>query len=106
MRRILMIVGICGMMGAWTTAEPRNPVGEKAHYVLDGDGERTSGLITDGTLDASVARAVDDGGAPMYETRMHYDLQVRFSGEHIGTDIMNVTKDFFSPDFIAKLRKD
>lgn len=87
-------------------AYDRNPVGERADYALDRNAARTSNLIQDGTLALYITqRLPDQQGSVSYETKLDYDFRLRYAGRQQGSKAMAVPFQFFTPEFMADLRR-
>jgi hypothetical protein len=99
------VVAISLCSGA-AAAYDRNPVGERADYELDRSAARTSSLIQDGTLSLYITQHLpDQQGGAAYETKLDYDFRLRYAGRQQGTKGMAVPFQFFTPEFMAELRR-
>jgi hypothetical protein len=98
-------VGISLCAGA-AAAYDRNPVGERADYELDRNAGRTSSLIQNGTLALYITQHLpDQQGGAVYETKLDYDFRLRYAGRQQGRKGMSIPLDYFTPDFMADLRR-
>ena len=90
-----------------TAAYGRNPVGEVANYKLDKNSARTSSMIKSGTMETKVTKAIPDAAeGPSYETAISYDFDIQFVGRQKGTELVAVEEEFFTEEFLQKLRTD
>lgn len=85
----------------------RNPVGERADYRLDRNSARTSSMIKSGTIQTRVTKEVPDASDGLaFETAISYDFDIQFVGRQQGTELVNVDEEFFTEEFLEKLRTD
>jgi hypothetical protein len=85
---------------------PRNPLGETASYQLDKAAARTSSLIQSGSGVAKVTDFLpDDEQGPSYNVSLDYDFVVQFYGRQKGTTKTAFSEEFFTPEFMVKLRR-
>jgi hypothetical protein len=81
------------------------PIGEFAKYMLDRNRERTSSMITAGEFLSRVMEFLPDNEAgPVYQTKLDYDMKIRLLGRRQGTRNIDVPEEFFTPEFMIKLR--
>jgi hypothetical protein len=81
------------------------PVGEKAAYKLDRSRERTTSMITAGEFLAEVKEFLPEGDAgPVYRTQLDYDITVSVMGSRKGSQDIDAPAEFFTPEFMVKLR--
>ena len=86
-------------------AQARNPVGERADYILDRDPARTSSMVQEGTMTAYVRAFVPpENGGPAYDSAIDYAFKIRFLGWQRGTETMSIDDDYFTPEFMVNLR--
>lgn len=84
----------------------RNPVGEQANYDLV-KGSRTTGLIKKGTFDSEIVEFKPEAEkGPAYVAKLKYDLKVTFVGRHQGEQNIDVPVEFFTQEFVERLRKE
>jgi hypothetical protein len=83
-------------------ADDRNPIGERANYVLDHSSSRTSSMILDGTMTSVVNGASGDGTG--YVVQLDYRMKLRLLGTKSGSKSMAVDTAFFTPEFLVQLR--
>ena len=95
------IVLAIGTVLATTAWAQRNPVGEKAHYQIDTNRARTSGVVRNGTVDATVESESETG----FSVKIDYDINVVLQGRQQGSQALEVPKDFFTPAFLIGLRE-
>ena len=83
-----------------------DPLGQKAHYLLDTNPERTSSLISSGTIDvgivAFIAATGDENAA--YQMKIDYKYALQFLGSKTGSETTNLDAVYFDPKFLADLR--
>jgi len=85
----------------------RNPVGEVADYRLDRNSARTSSMIKSGTMQTKVTKELPDAAdGPAFEVALSYDFDVQFVGHQQGTELVDVADEFFTEEFLQKLRTD
>ncbi len=85
------------------TAQARDPVGERADYVLDRAASRTSSMVVEGALTAHVDSF--DEGAAAYNSSIDYAFKIRFLGWQRGTQGLAVDAAYFTPEFMVALRE-
>lgn len=84
-----------------------DPVGEEAAYELVRSRSRTSSLITDGTFNIKVLeRTEDTDNGPAFRSQYEYDLKIQFAGDQNGDGELHIPIEFFTPEFMEKLRQD
>lgn len=104
----IIVSFLCLYLGTFALAsEPENLVGQKANFKLDKNPKRTSSLITNGTLLATIDQYHPDmDSGPALEVALKYKLNVQFVGEQIGTETGFIDYEYFTPEFLEKLRKE
>ena len=105
----LLTFGLAALTSVATAASvtDRDPSGETADYVLDHSSSRTSNMVQDGSLHASVGSYDPSGqSGPTYDVSIDYSLKVLFLGWQRGTETMAIDAAYFTPDFMAQLRED
>lgn len=85
-------------------ATRRDPTGESAYYEIDRSGGRTSPIVRDGHLIATVPGAMDDMAA--YRVDIDYTLRLQLLGIRTGRKSMAVDEVYFTPEFLEQLRVD
>lgn len=104
---VLFACFICASLAQAQSIDKRDPLGEKAHYIVDKNSERTSSMVQSGTLDASVTKFLPDAeGGPAYEVAMDYNFKIIMIGNKTGRMLMEFPKEFFEEGFLEKLRED
>lgn len=94
------------MVFGTTAFADRNPVGEKADYMLDRNAQRTSNLIQSGTLAAEITgRNPDAEGGPVYNAKIDYSFRITLIGNRSGTELVDAPADFFTEEFLMELRR-
>ncbi len=89
-----------------TSFMERDPLGENAHYELV-RGDRTTGLIKKGIFDAEILEYnPDTADGPIYIASLKYDIKATFIGRHKGELRIDIPFEYFSPEFILRLRKE
>ncbi len=83
-----------------------DPVGQKAHYVLDKDPKRTTSMIKSGTIDVMVTKPLLDAAPPAYEVSVKYKAKISLVGDQEGEQAKAIDAEFFTPEFLEKLRKE
>ena len=105
LRTILSAVALTMSLSS-VHAAPRNPMGEKADYVLDKSGARTTSMVTDGTATGTVSAYLPNNPqGPSYNVQLNYDVTVRFYGRKQGSVDYPLTDKFFDEDFMVQLRQ-
>lgn len=85
----------------------RDPLNEQAAYGLDHSMFRTSMTIRGGAFNAAVAKEiVVSPDVKKYQIDLGYDLDVAFAGHKKGVAHLNVAAEYFTPEFMEKLRVD
>jgi hypothetical protein len=105
MRKSFFIAGTLSFLlsvSAWA----RNPIGEIANYKLDRARNRTSGVVQKGVLSFKGGEFKQKGDKGVYETTFNYDLKILMAGHKKGEKIIDVSSDFFSEDFMARLKQE
>jgi hypothetical protein len=91
-------------VGAVALAQTRDPVGERADYVLDRDSSRTSSLVRSGSLVGYVVQYLPDNQPPAYDTHLDYSLRLQIFGSYNGSVGIPIDAPFFTPQFLEDLR--
>lgn len=82
----------------------RNPIGERASYVLNDSSERSSWVIKSGRADAKIVRYAEDAEyGPGYILEINYDMDVRLKGKQRGTISLLVPDEVFNDSFMNEL---
>ena len=99
-----------GILSAFVSlsAYSRNPEGEFAKYKLDRNQSRTSSLIKKGTLVFSVGPFKPDSGSSpgSYPSKLTYDIRAAIAGHLHGEKVLDIPAEFFTPEFVIRLRKE
>lgn len=83
-----------------------NPLGQTADYTIDRDPARTSSIVKSGTVHASVPHYLENAeSGPSYQVNLDYAFNMGFLGQYEGTEETVIEKEFFTTEFIEKLRK-
>ena len=99
MKKLLLACFLFVLFGFTTLSH----VGERAYYKVDTSSARTTQWITNGSLTFIVASL----SSPTYQMRLDYDLFMKFPiGHQQGQKNFNLSENYFTPEFWAKLRKD
>ncbi|MCB0422199.1 MAG: hypothetical protein KDD61_14470 [Bdellovibrionales bacterium] len=99
----IVSIAICSTI----TIYAKDLVGESASYELDRSRQRTTGMIKRGEVDAMVADFLpNDPNGPSYLVNLRYDLKVSFVGNKQGELGLSATQDFFTPEFLERLRNE
>lgn len=87
--------------------DPDLLVGQKADYKLDKDPKRTTSLLKKGTFQAVIKgyHPNADGG-PAMEVALDYRFDVEFMGEQKGVETGLLDYEYFTEEFLIKLRKE
>jgi len=105
MRKNFFLVGTLSFLvslSAWA----RNPIGEIAKYKLDRAQSRTSGVVQRGVLNFKGGEFKQKGDKSVYETTLNYDLRILIAGNKKGEKMVDVPSEFFSEDFITRLKEE
>lgn len=106
MKRVLAAFAALALSGSTALAFDRNPVGETADYKVDRDSDRTSSMVTGGSLSSEVTESLPtDGSGPAYRTTIDWSLRLQVIGERHGTRNVKVPAAYFTPEFMADLRQ-
>ncbi|MEZ4741252.1 MAG: hypothetical protein R3B45_02205 [Bdellovibrionota bacterium] len=90
-----------------STAAFSDPVNEYANYKVDNARNRTSSMIKRGTVRTEVLGFNPEGeNGPVYNTNIEYDVTIQLAGRQQGEEVAEIPEEFFSPDFIEKLRQE
>jgi hypothetical protein len=81
-------------------------VGQFANYILDKDPNRTSSMIKSGTVKLKVVQQLEQAGKEAFQLDMDYKMNVSLMGNYEGTETRVLEKEFFTPEFLEKLRKE
>lgn len=82
-----------------------DPTGETADYVIDRNSARTSSMILGGNGTVTVlGPATDSEGKAVYDVQLRYKAKVILMGEKEGVEDIQIDREFFEPEFMAKLR--
>jgi hypothetical protein len=104
-KKLLAATGLVFLMS--TAALARDPVGESADYKVDRNSARTSSMILSGSMTATVTQYMPDHpDGPAYEGKLDYLFKIQFMGNQEGTEYVNTPEEYFTPEFIARLRTD
>ncbi len=107
--RAILVAAIASFLSVGFTPvdwAPRDPVGEKANYQLDKNGNRTTSLVSAGSAKASVTEFIPDHEqGPSYNVNLDYDITVQFYGRQTGTAKWAFVEEFFDPNFMVRLRE-
>jgi len=89
-------------------AEPtRDPIGERANYQLDRNSQRTSSIVRSGSFVTRVADYLPDAEeGPAYNVVLDYDFNISLIGRRQGSQVVEVPAEYFTPEFLEKLRTD
>ncbi len=88
-----------------TPAGATDPVGESGVWELDWTNGRTSRYVASGGATAAITEFLPDLPAgPAYNVRLEYDLTIYVHGNEHSTLDIALSSDFFTPEFLARLR--
>jgi hypothetical protein len=64
-------------------------------------------MIKSGTMQTKVNKELPDAAdGPAFEVALSYDFDVQFAGHQQGTELVAVADEFFTEEFLVKLRTD
>lgn len=99
------LVGL-SLFAGFAVAFDRDPVGERTEFLLDRSSARTSSLVQEGSFATYVTQALPDHqNGPAYETKLDYDIRVRFAGRQRGSYAIALPVSYFTPEFFEQLRE-
>lgn len=101
MKSVFFLISLCS---AISMATPEI-VGQKARYNLDKDPKRTSSMIKNGTVDASVTQHLATEAPPSYEVKLDYKFNIQLIGPSEGSNLEKLDAYYFDPEFLENLRK-
>jgi len=88
-------------------ADPEGLVGQKAFYQLDKNPKRTTSLLKDGNFLAVIKRYLPNANhGPAMEVDLNYRFNVQLMGEKTGVETSELDYEYFTADFLEKLRKE
>lgn len=97
---------LCMSPGMLQAAPHRDPVGERANYMLDKNASRTSGMVVSGKASGYVDEFLPNHpDGPSYSVKLDYEFVVSLMGTYKGSMKMVFADEFFSPAFMQELRK-
>lgn len=106
MRHLFLILSFVSVLGSFQLHAQPDPVGQKAHYLLDTDPKRTSSMIQSGSMDAFVNQLVtNENGEPAYEVLLSYKFNIQFVGLKEGLERPLIDKHYFDEEFLINLRE-
>jgi len=106
MRTQLFFAGAISLLLS-VSAFARVPTGEIAKYKLVKTSERTSDIIQKGAIELTGgAFKPKEGTQGSFEVSLAYDLKVMFAGRLKGKKSFQVPGEFFTPEFMERLRKE
>ena len=106
MLRSFISVSLLSMSFALNAATAGGPLGEKANYQLDRAFARTSAAVTAGSGVASVSKYLPNHeNGPHYTITLDYNVSINLYGDHKGSTSWDFPEEFFTPQFMEKLRK-
>ncbi len=87
--------------------DPDLLVGQKANFKLDKDPKRTTSLLKKGTFQAVIKSYQPQAeNGPAMEVALDYRFDVEFMGEQSGVESGLLDYEYFTEDFLVKLRKE
>ncbi|MCX6117614.1 MAG: hypothetical protein NT027_08740 [Proteobacteria bacterium] len=104
------LIALTSLASAWIattsfSATFRDPLNETAHFQLDKSSDRTSRLVSKGTIDNTVSRIILDANGNSYGVTMDYDVSMKVTGSFKDSFEMVFPENFFTPNFIENLRR-
>lgn len=85
----------------------KDPLGQVANYDIDKNPARTSSMIKSGTVKVSVVKFNESTSVgPSYDVNIDYKFKISLMGDQNGTEQVAVEKEFFTEEFLIKLRKE
>ncbi len=88
-----------------TLAFAHDRVGEKAVYKLDRSRNRTTALIQSGVVDMSIKEHIPDHAqGDSLKVSYNYNLSIMFSGQEKGSGDLILLSQYFTPEFLEKVR--
>lgn len=106
MRKSLLLAGTVSLFLSMSGLA-RDPNGEIANYTLDKSNGRTSSVIKKGRLVLKGGAFKDkEGTNGVYPTTLFWDIKARWAGQISGEKTMDVPSEFFTPEFMTRLREE
>lgn len=102
--KTIVIALLATLIGGTSYGQARNPVGEKAKYILDNSRARTTSMIRSGTALAEITGYLRDQKA--FNARLTYDLNIDWVGRKSGEKELAAPEEYFQPEFLEKLRRE
>jgi hypothetical protein len=103
---ILSLFFLC-LSASVFAADPESLVGQKAPYKLDKNPKRTTSTLKDGNFLTTIkSYHANLSSGPAMEVDLDYKFNVQFMGEQTGVETGFLEYEYFTPEFMEKLRKD
>lgn len=98
--------GLLAIFSFTALGTERDPSGESAFYRVDRNRDRTSSIISEGKMTASVESGPFGEPAPQYTVRVDYEIETYVNGRNSGTEYLVLPAHYFSEEFLQQLRRD